>query len=192
MSSPVQYTTPKRLLTWLVTGCSSCIGLAIARRVQAEGHYVVATSRNPSRTHELVREIEQKAGKWIKLDLDDLGCGKIIGDWEREERPVDVLCNNAGYAILHPLESFTEQEVKAQMETVYFGPFRLIRAAVPDMKRRRFGIVINISSGAGLEGRESQATYASAKATMDGMCLRYPYQSKICKTKHFSQVIRPC
>lgn len=80
-----------------------------------------------------------------------------------------MLVNNAGYAILGAVEQFSDEELRAQMETLYFGPSRLIKAVVPGMRERRFGVVVNVSSGAGLEGRESMGAYAAAKAAMDGM-----------------------
>jgi short-subunit dehydrogenase len=64
------FTTPSRKLTWLITGCSSGLGLSLARIVQAAGHNLIATSRNPSHTPELVAEIEGKGGKWIQLAVD--------------------------------------------------------------------------------------------------------------------------
>jgi NAD(P)-dependent dehydrogenase (short-subunit alcohol dehydrogenase family) len=54
------------------------------------------------------------------------------------------------------------------MELLYFGPYRLIRAVVPYMRKRRFGVIVNMSSGAGLEGRPSMGIYAAAKAALDG------------------------
>lgn len=166
------FTTPKRSLTWLITGCSSGIGLSLARRVQASGHTVIATSRNPARTPELVAEITshpKSPGKWLTLDVDSPACGEIIADLENQGVQVDVLVNNAGWSIHAAAEQFTEEEVRAQFETVFFGPYRLTRAAVGPMRRRRFGIVVHVSSGASLEGRESMAVYAAAKAAMDGI-----------------------
>ena len=61
--------------------------------------------------------------------------------------------------------------MRSQMESIYFGPSRLIRATVKHMRERRFGIVVNISSGASLEGRESMGAYAAAKAATDGKIL---------------------
>jgi NAD(P)-dependent dehydrogenase (short-subunit alcohol dehydrogenase family) len=70
-----------------------------------------------------------------------------------------------------PAESFTKQEVKAQMETVYFGPYRLIRAVVPGMRIRRRGIVVALGSGAGVDGRPSMGIYGAAKAALEGKSL---------------------
>lgn len=170
------FTSPKRSLTWLITGCSSGLGLALARQVQAAGHTVIATSRNPSRTPDLVNEITTPthptspphASKWLALDLDTPTCGSVIADLEAQGVVVDVLVNNAGWSIHAPVEHFTEEEVRAQFETVFFGPYRLTRAAVAGMRRRRFGVVVNMSSGASLEGRDSMGVYAAAKAAFDG------------------------
>ncbi|CAN8101601.1 unnamed protein product [Discula destructiva] len=167
------FKTPDRPLTWLITGCSSGLGLALARQVQAAGHNIIATSRNPARTPELVTEITTHPtapGKWLSLDVDAPDCGAIIADLEKQEGvQVDVLVNNAGWSMHAPVEHITEEEVRAQFETVFFGPYRLTRAAVAAMRRRRFGVLVNISSGAALEGRDSMGVYAAAKAAMDGL-----------------------
>lgn len=168
MATSTNFTKPDRPLIWLITGCSSGFGLALARKAQAQGHNVIATSRNPKRTLELVDEIESKGGQWLALDVDDRASGQVVEDLEKQGVHIDVLVNNAGYSIHGPVEQFTEDEVRAAMETLYFGPFRLIRAVVPYMRKRRFGIVVNISSGAGLEGRESMGTYAPGKSALDG------------------------
>lgn len=163
------FTKPNRPLTWLITGCSSGLGLSIARIALSNNQIVIATSRDPSRTPDLVAQIRQKGGEWYRLDVDDpVAASELLSKLEIERRKVDVLVNNAGYAILSAVEQFSDSELRAQMETVYFGPSRLIHEFVPGMRERRFGVVVNISSGAGLEGRESMGAYASAKAAMDG------------------------
>jgi len=167
MSAP-KFTTPSRPLTWLITGCSSGIGLALGREVQAGKGVLIATSRNPSRTPDLVAEVESKGGKWVTLDVDDPDSGRLISELEKEGHVIDVLVNNAGFSIHQAVEHFTDDELRRMMETLYFGPCRLMRAVLPGMRRRRFGIVVNISSGAGLEGRESMGGYAAAKAALDG------------------------
>ncbi|KAK2009307.1 NAD(P)-binding protein [Colletotrichum eremochloae] len=160
---------PARPLTWFITGCSSGFGLALTRIAQRNGHNVIATSRNPSKHPELQREIENGGGRWLALDVDDPGSGEMIHKLEASGTAIDVLVNNAGWSIHGPAEGFTEEETRAQMETVFFGPYRLMRAMAPHMRERRTGIIVNISSAAGLDGRESMGVYAAAKAAMDGV-----------------------
>lgn len=173
------FTTPSRPLTWLITGCSSGLGLALARTIQASpaGHTIIATSRNPSRTPDLVAEFTGPAhpnNRWLTLDVDDAhAAANLIADLEGSGVQIDVLVNNAGWSIHAPAEQFTEEEVRQQFETVFFGPYRLARAVLPGMRKRRFGVIVNISSGAGLEGRETMGVYAAAKAAMDGECLSF-------------------
>lgn len=168
---------PKNQLTWLITGCSSGLGLSLTRIAQAGGHKVIATSRNPSCTPELVAEIESNGGKWIQLDVANAqqssSDSDVIARLENEGHHIDVLVNNAGYSIYAPIETVSEDEVRGQMETMFFGPLRLIRAVLPYMRRRRSGVIINMSSGASLDAIPSMGVYAGAKAGLDGMYMYY-------------------
>ncbi|KLU82112.1 hypothetical protein MAPG_01189 [Magnaporthiopsis poae ATCC 64411] len=166
-----KFTTPARPLTFLVTGCSSGVGLSLTRAIQDAGHRLIATSRNPSRTPELVAEVERRGGRWLALDVDDAdACFRLVDDeLEARGEHIDVLVNNAGWSVHQAAEHLTDDEVRAQLETVFFGPFRLARAAVAHMRRRRFGVIVNVSSGIGLEGRESMAAYAAAKSALDAV-----------------------
>ncbi|KAI1420337.1 NAD(P)-binding protein [Xylaria sp. FL1777] len=159
---------PKKL-TWLITGSSSGLGLSLVRIVQANGHKVIATSRNPSKTPELVKEVESKGGKWLQLDVNDPANGKIIDELEKSGEHIDVLVNNAGYSIHGPVETITQDELRAQMETMYFGPLRLIQAVLPHQRKRKFGVIVNCSSGAALEGQGSMGAYAGPKAGLDAI-----------------------
>jgi len=168
MSAPT-ISTPKKQLTWLITGCSSGFGLSLTRIAQASGHKVIATSRNPSRTPELVAEVESKGGRWLRLDVDDRESAQVVEELERAGQEIGVLVNNAGFSTFAAVETSTEDEARAQMESMYFGPLRLIRAVLPHMRKRRFGVIVNISSGAALEGAPTMGPYAGAKAGLDGM-----------------------
>ena len=136
--------------------------------MQAGGHTVIATSRNPSRTPELVAEVESKGGKWLQLDVDSPNSAQIIEDLEESGKEIDILVNNAGSSFYSPIETLAEEEIRAQMESMYFGPLRLIRAVLPHMRKRRFGVIVNMSSGAALDARDSMGAYAGAKAGLDG------------------------
>ncbi|KAI5920590.1 hypothetical protein F4810DRAFT_713443 [Camillea tinctor] len=156
-------------MVWLITGCSSGFGLAFAREVQARGHKVIATSRNPSRTPDLVSEVTGRGGQWMKLDVDEPCCGNVISDLESQGTHIDILINCAGFSIAGPLEIFQEDEVRRLMETNFFGPYRLIRAVVPHMRKRRSGVIVNISTGSGFEARESLGMYGASKAALDNL-----------------------
>jgi short-subunit dehydrogenase len=119
-----------------------------------------------------VAEIEGKGGKWIQLAVDSPQSGNIVIDLEEKSGvEIDVLVNNAGFAIFSPVETAADDELRAQMETMYFGPLRLIRAVVPRMRERKFGVVANFSSGASLEAYTTMGPYAGAKAGLDGKAL---------------------
>lgn len=93
----------------------------------------------------------------------------MIEELEKGGEQIDVLVNNAGFSIHAPVEIGSEEETRAQMEAMFFGPVRLIRAALPCMRARRHGMIVNMSAGGSLEGRESMGVYAGAKAGLDGL-----------------------
>ncbi|KAI0204037.1 NAD(P)-binding protein [Astrocystis sublimbata] len=161
--------TSAKKLTWLITGCSSGFGLSLVRIAQAGGHKVIATSRSPSKTPELVKEVESKGGKWLKLDVTDPASGALVDDLEKSGEQIDVLINNAGFSIYGPIETLTEDEVRSQMEAMYFGPLRLIRAVLPYQRKRKSGVIANFSSGAALEAQGSMGAYAGAKGGLDAL-----------------------
>ncbi|KAH8673318.1 hypothetical protein BX600DRAFT_547084 [Xylariales sp. PMI_506] len=169
MTSSPQTAEP---LTWLITGCSSGFGLQLTRHALAAGHRVIATSRDPSRTPELVAEVEAHPGgrgSWLRLDADDRNSGRVIEDLEAAGTQVDVLVNSAGFAIVGPVEAFDEDEIRALLETNFFGPLRLMRAVVPLMRARRRGVIVNLSSGSGLGARGTLGGYGASKSALDNI-----------------------
>ncbi|KAJ5693075.1 Short-chain dehydrogenase/reductase SDR [Penicillium macrosclerotiorum] len=159
---------PSRPLTWLITGCSSGLGLELTRAIQHEGHVVIATSRQPARTPELVAEVEGHGGQWHALDVEDpTAAATLIDSLESSGTQIDVLINNAGSIIFGAVEQLSDKELRRQMEVLYFGPSRLIHAVLPRMRQRRLGIIVNISSGAALDGRDSMGGYAAGKGALD-------------------------
>ncbi|KAJ6166521.1 hypothetical protein N7470_001968 [Penicillium chermesinum] len=161
------YEKPARPLTWLITGSSSGLGLALTRVVQAQGHTVIATSRDPSKVPELVAEVESHGGEWYPLDVTSASStASLMETLASKGKQIDVLVNNAGTVAFGVMEQHDDEDLRAQMELLYIGPNRLIRAVLPSMRKQRFGSIINISSGAALEGYESMGAYA-AKAALD-------------------------
>jgi len=110
MMATQTFTTPQRPLTWLITGCSSGLGLALTREVQSHGHVAIATSRNPARTPELVAEVERNGGKWLPLDVTTQDSGRLVEELERSGTHIDVLVNNAGGSIHGVVEQLGDEE----------------------------------------------------------------------------------
>jgi len=139
------------MATILITGASAGIGRATAVRLAAGGHYVIATGRNVSALEQIKRTAKGKVDTLI-LDVTSQGSvdaaarevNKLAG-----QNGLDVLINNAGYALAGPLETISDADLKAQFETNVFGPMRMIRAFLPAMRERRRGRIINISSVVG-------------------------------------------
>ena len=137
--------------TVLVTGASSGIGQAIAQRLTEHGFKVFGTSRKPT-------------SKLIPLDVrSDASVRACI---ERVV-PVDVLVNNAGYALMGSAEETSLDEAKAQLETNFFGVVRMVKAVLPTM-RERGGRILNVGSLAGITAIPFSAFYTASKFALGG------------------------
>lgn len=86
-------------LVWLITGCSSGLGLELSREVLKRGHLVIASSRSPEKTPHLVEEIQQAGGHWIALDVTKDNVQQQVNSAAQIHGRIDVLVNNAGYGI---------------------------------------------------------------------------------------------
>ncbi|PVH87761.1 putative short chain oxidoreductase/dehydrogenase [Cadophora sp. DSE1049] len=154
---------------WLITGCSSGFGLALALHVLNSGHKVLATSRNPSKTPDLVSRVESLGGTWLTLDI----CspeGELASFIEKATAVygvIDVLVNNAGYALLGAFECFSDQECRSIMDTNFFAPLTLCRLLIPTMRARRSGTIVNMSSTAGIEAKPSRSMYSASKFAIE-------------------------
>ena len=93
-------------MQFLITGCSTGLGLCLARAVLAAGHHVIASSRDPSKNAESVAEITKLGGVWITLDVTADDAQKCVQNAIDEYGPIDVLVNNAGYASGGVLETY--------------------------------------------------------------------------------------
>jgi NAD(P)-dependent dehydrogenase (short-subunit alcohol dehydrogenase family) len=155
---------------WLITGSSSGIGLALVRFILSQGHRVIATSRNPGRTPELVQEVtSQSNGRWLALDVTSSSSeieGLVREAWE-EFGGIDFLINNAGYSILGAAEDVPEEEAKKQFEVNFWGAIRATQAILPLMRSKGSGTIINISSVAGGDPLPTCAIYAASKSALE-------------------------
>jgi NAD(P)-dependent dehydrogenase (short-subunit alcohol dehydrogenase family) len=152
---------------WLVTGAGRGLGVDIVKAALTAGHAVVATGRNPEKVGAAIGEHDELLA--VKLDVTDPADGEaaVAAAVDRFGR-VDVLINNAGNFNAGFFEELSPEEFRAQIETTFFGPVNVTRGVLPVMRAQRSGLVVTISSTAGLEGGEFTSAYAASKFGVEG------------------------
>lgn len=146
----------------LITGASSGIGLACAAHLHDRGYKVYGTSRKG--------EIPGAAFESVKMDVDsDDSVSGCIGKLIEKEGKIDVVINCAGFGITGAVEDTSIEEARAQFETNFFGVIRVCRAALPGMRERGAGLIVNISSLGGLISAPFHGAYCASKFAVEGM-----------------------
>lgn len=144
-----------------ITGASSGIGKAIGEFLHHKNFKVYGTSRNPER-------IENSLFPLVKLDVRNvesiqLAVAEILSNEER----IDVVINNAGVGITGPLEEIPTDEIKNNFETNLFGPIEVMKAVLPQMRKQKSGLIINITSIAGYMGLPYRSVYSASKGALE-------------------------
>jgi short-subunit dehydrogenase len=155
--------------TWLITGCSTGFGRALAEDLLVRGERVIATARNRDT---LVGVTDPHADRALALDLDircDDEVAQAVKTGLQHFGTIDVLVNNAGYGSVGTVEETPTDVARAMMETNYFGAVTLIRAVLPHMIARKTGQIVNIGSVAGQIGFPLLAHYCASKFALAGM-----------------------
>jgi NAD(P)-dependent dehydrogenase (short-subunit alcohol dehydrogenase family) len=162
----------------LITGCSSGFGMLTAARLAAGGHTIYATMRNLQKQGALKLELEKRETKCQILRLDvteDKSINNVIDTIEKQDSRLDVLINNAGYGIGGFFEDLSEDEIRSQFETNFFGVQKVTRAALPLMRAtasksgKDFSTkIINISSTQGLSTLPGLGAYGASKFALEG------------------------
>ena len=155
----------------LITGCGSGFGLLTAEKFAREGHRVFATVRDVGRAGELeaARDAERLPITILPLEVRDAAAVRAAVTTALAAGPLDVLVNNAGYALLGPVEEVGEEEMLAQFETNVFGLVRMIRAVLPGMRERRAGTIVNVSSMGVYRPRPFAGFYLGSKAAVGAL-----------------------
>lgn len=163
--------SPTPTPTWLITGCSSGFGYELAQVALRAGHNVIATSRNPAKTPDTVAAVTARSnGKWLTLDVtaSQESINKTMAEADTLFGSIDILVNNAAYAVVGAAEEVSEEIARKGYETNYWGPLKMIRAVLPRMRERKSGTIVNISSIAGMTALPSAAFYSSSKWALEG------------------------
>lgn len=155
----------------LVTGASSGIGKATALQLIGEGHIVYGAARRL----EKMKDLEDAGGHALAMDVtDEESMQKAVNHILEANKKIDVLVNNAGYAIYGAVEDTTIEDARRQFEVNIFGLARLTQLVLPNMRERKSGTIINISSMGGKMYTPLGAWYHATKHALEGWsdCLR--------------------
>ncbi len=152
---------------WFITGCSTGFGRELAKQLLELGHRVVVTARRPAEVKDLA-----ELGEALVLKLDVTKRRQIeaaIRAAEKEFGHIDVLVNNAGIGYFAAVEEGEEKEVRRLFEINVFGLGWMIQAALPGMRRRGKGFIVNFSSIAGLRSFPAAGYYNATKFAVEGL-----------------------
>ncbi|MDR2856535.1 MAG: SDR family NAD(P)-dependent oxidoreductase [Novosphingobium sp.] len=155
--------------TWMITGCSTGFGRALAELLLARGERVAASARRPGTLAGLVAPHGERA---MALTLDitrDEDIAAALAQAESRFGAIDVLVNNAGHGGVGTVEDAPVAQARAMFETNFFGTLAMIRAVLPGMIARRAGQIVNIGSVAGRIGFPALAHYAASKFALAGL-----------------------
>ena len=155
--------------TWLITGCSTGIGRAIAAHVLAIGEAAAVTARNPADVADIVAAAPDRA---IALALDVTDPAQVaaaVAATEQRFGAIDVLVSNAGYGYVSSIEEGDEAAVKAMYEVNLFGALRMMKAVLPGMRARRSGTILSIGSLAGRIANPATGYYSSSKFALEAL-----------------------
>lgn len=145
----------------LITGGSSGIGKSVGEFLLKKGYIVYGTSRNPERYSESTFPL-------AKLDVaNNVSINEAVAKVIQEQGRLDVVINNAGAGITGPIEEIPDQEILRNFETNCFGPIRVIKAVLPQMRKQNSGLIINVTSIAGYMGLPYRGIYSASKGALE-------------------------
>jgi len=156
-----------RKKVWLITGAGRGLGVDIAKAALAAGHSVVATGRRPEKVAAAIGDHEGLTTTELDVTSPSDAQAAVevaIGRFGY----IDVLVNNAGNFFAGFFEELSPEQVRKQIETLLFGPMHVTRSVLPIMRKQRSGLLLTISSTAGIAGGMFCTAYAAAKFGIEG------------------------
>jgi NAD(P)-dependent dehydrogenase (short-subunit alcohol dehydrogenase family) len=154
---------------WFITGTSSGFGRSLAEEALRRGDKVVATARDPKSLQDLVSIAPDRVHA-LRLDVTKKEQSQTaIDEAIKQFGRIDVLVNNAGFSIVGAVEETSEEDLRATMETMFFGPAALMNAVLPQLRRQGSGTIVQISSVGGLITAPGFGPYCAAKHALEAL-----------------------
>ncbi|SEF37606.1 NADP-dependent 3-hydroxy acid dehydrogenase YdfG [Amycolatopsis pretoriensis] len=154
--------------TWIITGASRGFGRALAESALAAGDNVVAAVRRPESLFDLEAEYPDRC-LVVKFDVrDTTAAAGLVSDTVDHFGRLDVLVNNAGRAVVGAVEEVGDAQLRELMDLHLFGPAALVRAALPGMRERGSGTIVQMSSQGGRQSFPGVAAYSASKFALEG------------------------
>jgi NAD(P)-dependent dehydrogenase (short-subunit alcohol dehydrogenase family) len=171
----------ERMQVALVTGSSTGIGFETSLALSRNGIHTFATMRD-SHKSDAIKKIAREESlplEVLEMDVDNEDSVTKAVLWILDEKKrIDILVNNAGYGLFGALEDISIAEIRKQFETNYFGAVRAIKEVLPSMRKQRSGIIMNITSIAGVVGIPGESIYSSSKFALEGLSESISYELK--------------
>ena len=152
---------------WFITGAARGMGIDLAKAALDAGHAVVGTARDAAKVTAALGEHNNLLAVSLDITNPDASTAAVQAAVDRFGT-IDVLVNNAGNFYAGYFEEISDEQMRKQMETNFFGPLNVTRAVLPIMRGQRSGHVITITSAAGIIGQEFCAAYAASKFALEG------------------------
>ena len=157
------------MATWLITGCSSGLGRALAEKVLADGHNAVVTARNAGSIQDFTAAFPETALA-LPLDVTDKEQIKAaVKEAQQKFGAIDVLVNNAGYGYRAAVEEADDDDIRRLFDTNVFGAVDMIKAVLPGMRAQKTGSILNISSIGARISPAGSGYYSASKAALEGI-----------------------
>ncbi|MDP1873337.1 oxidoreductase [Phenylobacterium sp.] len=154
--------------TWFITGVSGGLGRALALAALEAGDIVAGTVRKPADLAAFAA-LHANAQGFVADVTDEAAVQAAVAGAEALAGGIDILVNNAGYGLTGAVEETSLDEARAQFEANLIGPLAVLRAALPGMRARRSGHVINITSVSGLAAWSGTGVYCASKFALEGL-----------------------
>ena len=154
---------------WFITGASSGFGKAFAEYAIGQGYNVVVTARRADKLA-AIKALAPAQVEAVRMDVTDGAAIAAAAEQAiRRFNRIDVLINNAGYGIVGAVEETPEAELRAEMETNFFGAVAVTKALLPQFRKQQSGAIVNISSLGGQLSFPGFSAYSASKFALEGM-----------------------